>query len=66
MAKIKVYTVHPGGKGQFAPCTEKDPRNIVDWLENADVDEKRTEEFTIVVGMMEEEEYDKLPEYMGP
>lgn len=66
MAKIKVYTIHPGGKGMFAPCTEKDPQNLVDWFKNADVDEKHTEEFTIVVGMMEESEYDKMPEYMGP
>ena len=64
---MKVYTIHPGGKKRmFAPCTEKDPQAIIEWLKEADTSHGQTEEFLIVVGEMEEAEYDKLPEYMGP
>jgi hypothetical protein len=60
MAKIKVFTVTPGVR--LAPCIEKDPKNLMVWLEEA----QPGEVIQIRVSEMEEEEFKNLPEYMGP
>ena len=56
---IKVYTVTPKG---LAPCTEKDPRDILVWLEEA----QPGTVIQIVVGEMDKAIYKEMPEYMGP
>ena len=56
---MKVYRMGPAG---FNKCTEKDPKAILHWLEEAEVGER----FIVDVLEMTEEEYDALPEYTGP
>ena len=57
---MKVYRITP--EPHFNPCIEKDIKSIEVWLEEAEVGDK----FTIDILEMAEEEYDSLPEYMGP
>ena len=57
---IKIWTVTPG-KG-LAPCTEKDPKAVLIWLEEA----APGEVIQIVVGEIDEAIYNEMPEYMGP
>lgn len=57
---VKIWTVTPG-KG-LAPCTEKYLNAVLSWIEEAEPGEV----IQIVVGEMDEAEYDKMPEYMGP
>ena len=53
---------NPETKKGLSSCTEKDVKNIAIWFEEAEPGE------SILVQVMEmsEEEYQKLPEYMGP
>ena len=60
MGKIRVYTVTPDE--DCAPCTEKRIDHVMCWIEEATPGAV----LQIVVGEMEESEYDKMPEYMGP
>ena len=55
-----VFKVWPGV--DLNPCCEKDPAAVLVWLEEAEPGET----IKIEVIEMTEEEYDKLPEYMGP
>ena len=57
---IKIYTVTPG-KG-LAPCTEKDPKEVLIWLEEAEPGEV----IQVVVGEIDEAIYNEMPEYQGP
>ena len=60
MSKSRVYTVTPDLC--CAPCTEKEIGNVMVWIKEAEPGAV----IKIVVGEMEETEYDKMPEYMGP
>jgi hypothetical protein len=57
---MKVYNISPG-KG-CNKCCEKDPKNALIWLEEAEPGET----ITIDVMEMSEEDFNSLPEYMGP
>lgn len=57
---MKVYTIQPGK--DLNSCTEKDIKNIIPWLEESEIGDI----ITIEVVEMSEEEYNFLPEYMGP
>ena len=57
---MRVYKITP--EPGFNPCVESDPRTIVTWLEEAEVDDV----FTVKVLDMTKREYDALPEYTGP
>jgi len=59
MTKIRIYTVRPG---DLAPCIEKNLKDVLVWLEEAELGET----IKITIGEMEESEYEILPEYMGP
>ena len=56
---MKVYTITPSG---CAPCTEESPDAIKAWLEDAEPGET----FQMYVGEMDKEQFDSMPEYMGP
>ena len=43
------------------PCTEKDIKGVLTWIEEAEPGCI----IEIIVGEMDEAEYDELPEYMG-
>ncbi len=58
--KIVMYKVIPG-KG-CNPCCEKEIKSVCVWLEEAEVGD----ELKIEVIEMTENEYNELPEYMGP
>jgi hypothetical protein len=58
-ATIRIYTVTPKG---MAPCTEKDPKAVLVWLEEA----QPGDVIQIVVSEMDEAIYNEIPEYMGP
>lgn len=57
---MKVYQVTPDK--DLCPCTEKDPKAVLVWLEESEIGAVTT----IDVMEMTEEEYNALPEYMGP
>ena len=57
---MRVYKMGPKGLNQ---CIEEDPLMILEWINN-DADIGEVIEITIME--MSKEEYDKLPEYMGP
>jgi hypothetical protein len=57
---IRIYTVTPGVG--LAPCTEKDPKAVIEWLEEA----QPGDVIQIVVSEMDEAIYNEMPEYMGP
>jgi hypothetical protein len=59
---MKVYKVTPCK--DCNPCTEKDIEAVKVWLEEADP--TNNEVITIEPMEMSEEEYDNLPEHMGP
>ena len=56
---MRVYTITPSGCN---PCTEKDTSAIAAWLESSEPGDR----YQIFVGEMDEEEYESMPEYMGP
>ena len=60
MSKIKIYKTYPGK--DLAPCCEKDIKNVIPWLEQCEVGDV----LSIEILEMEEDEYNNLPEYMGP
>jgi hypothetical protein len=57
---MKIYKITPGE--MLNPVCEKDSTSILSWLEEAESGEK------IVIDIIEmtEDEYNDLPEYMGP
>lgn len=57
---IIVYKITPGK--DLNPCCERDPKMILSWLEEAD----KGDTIKIEILEMTPEEYDSLPEYMGP
>ena len=57
---MRVFKVTPGK--DLCPCTEKDPSAVLVWLEESEPGTT----ITIEVMEMTEEEYNTLPEYMGP
>ena len=57
---IRIWTITPD-KG-LNPCTEKDIKGVLAWIEEAESGSV----IEIIVGEMDETEYDELPEYMGP
>ena len=57
---MKIFKVYPDV--DLNPCCEKDPAAVLPWLEESEPGET----IKIEVIEMTEEEYDKLPEYMGP
>lgn len=57
---MKVYKIIPG-EG-LNPCCEKDVNAIISWLTEATAGEV----IKIEITEMPEEEYNNLPEYMGP
>ena len=56
---MKIFRVTPEG---LNPCCEKDPTAVLVWLKESQPNER----ITIDVIEMSDEEYEKLPEYMGP
>ena len=60
MAKIRVYKIIPGE--DCNPCHEKNMSAVLAWLTSSSPEEK----ITIEILGMEEAEYDRMPEYMGP
>ena len=60
MGIIRVYTVTPDVG--CAPCTEREIDHVKTWVEEA----MPGSVLQVVVGEMEESEYNKMPEYMGP
>ncbi len=57
---MKIFKVWPDG--DLNPCIEKEPEACLVWLEEAEPGDN----IRIEVLEMAQEEYDKLPEYMGP
>ena len=57
---MKVFKLTPG-KGN-SPCVESDIRNLNAWFEDAEPGDV----YTVEVLYMTEDEYSRLPEYMGP
>jgi len=57
---MKVYKITP--LPDFNPCTEKDIKDLMIWLEESEPGDS----FKVDVLEMTEEEYAALPEYMGP
>jgi hypothetical protein len=58
--KKRIYKVSPGKS--LNPCCEDDIKNVMSWLQEAEAGEV----ITIEILEMTPEEYDALPEYMGP
>ena len=58
--KIKVYEVEPG-KGANR-CTERKIEDVLVWLEESEPGDV----ITIRVIEMDEQEYNSLPEFLGP
>jgi hypothetical protein len=57
---MKVYRIAPDK--DMNACTEKDLKDVMEWLKNAEVGHV----LRIEVGEMSEEDYGALPEYTGP
>ena len=57
---VKVFKITPDK--DLCPCTEKDFNAVLPWLEESESGAV----ITIEVMEMTEEEYESLPEYMGP
>ncbi len=55
-----VYKTYPDK--DCSPCIEKSPQAVMIWLQEA----QPGETITVEVMEMSEDEYNSLPEYMGP
>lgn len=58
---MRVYKIYPSHGG--TPFIEKDPKNIIGWLEDGEEIEDR---IIIQIIEMSEKEYNNLPEWTGP
>lgn len=57
---MKIYKVYP--EIQSNACCEKNIENVISWIENAEIGDM----ISIKIINMTEEEYNLLPEFMGP